>query len=781
MTVTLKVYLLDSTLAFDRLYTYLADEETSGKGRTIRRGMFVVVPFGFGNTRREAVVWEVERGGNAFTGCPDPSVNGARGALPEAVGGIPENGGKKQIVLKHIFETYDDEPLSDEEFELCAGLCRLYACTPGTAIRCIRPFRSQKKPRAETVETVTLSISKEEARRLTSETAIKNIFQLKMLEELSSENSSGTVDTDVLLLRTGAKRPQLKALEKKGCVRLGSREAGGEDIAAGLNGSSAGGLSTYSEHELNEGQREAYEAVRASVDSSKPEVFLLHGITGSGKTEVYMHLISHVLAQGGDVIMMVPEIALTPQMISHFTSRFGENVALWHSALTDAMRRREWYRMKKGLARIAVCTRSGIFVPLKNVKLVIVDEAHDGSYRSEETGLRYNTCEVAELRFGEKASVIYGSATPDVTMYYRAQKGEIRLLELRERAGAGTLPDMHVVDMREERAALANGSLFSSELKKALSDNYSKGGQAMLFVGRRGYSSRLFCRECGRTMICGACGLPMTFHRSVKRLLCSYCGKAAPAPEKCPACGSATLGFGSAGTERVEAEIRQLFPDAAVLRMDSDTVKGRDGHGAILKKFQKEKVPFLVGTQMITKGHDFPGVTLVGIIDADGQINQPEYYAGEKAYQIIAQVAGRAGRGSERGQVIIQTYSVDDMSIRAAVNGNYKEFYEKELSFRRTMLYPPFCSLCSIRVSGTDDRGTYDYLSALASAMRAEAGDDTFILGPSRESIPKIGDRYRWQLTIKSRGRDQIIALFLRQYDKIKVPPGARLATVFEN
>ena len=769
MTVTLKVFLLDSTLAFDRLYTYLADGEASGEGRTIRRGMFVVVPFGFGNSKREAVVWEAADG-NGAPAREDAAVN---------IDGAKSPG---KIVLKHIIGVYDEEPLTDEEFELCAGLCRLYACTPGTAIRCIRPFRSQKKSKGETVETVSLAISEEEARRITSETALKSIFQIKILEELAAGNASGPVDLDVLLLRTGSKRPHLKALEKKGYVRLGSREAREEDIAAvGRAGSGAGGLSTYPEHTLNEEQRSAYETVRASVDSGKPEVFLLHGITGRGKTEVYMHLISHVLAQGGDVIMMVPEIALTPQMISHFISRFGENVALWHSALTDAMRRREWYRMKKGLARIAVCTRSGIFAPLKNVKLVIVDEAHDSSYRSEETGLRYNTCEVAELRFGGTASVIYGSATPDVTMYYRAQKGDIRLLELRERAGAGTLPEMNVVDMREERAALTYGSLFSSALRKALSDNYSKGDQAMLFVGRRGYSSRLFCRECGRTMICAACGLPMTFHRSAKRLLCSYCGKAAPAPEKCPACGSTVLGFGSAGTERVEAELKQLFPEAAVLRMDSDTVRGRDGHGAILKKFQKEKVPFLVGTQMITKGHDFPGVTLVGIIDADGQINQPEYYAGEKAYQIIAQVAGRAGRGKDPGRVIIQTYSVDDMSIRAAVSGNYRDFYEKELAFRRTMLYPPFCSLCSIRVSGTDDRGTYEYLSALASSMRSEADNGTFVLGPSRESIPKIGDRYRWQLTIKARSRDQIIALFLRQYDKIKLPPGVRLATVFEN
>jgi primosomal protein N' (replication factor Y) len=487
---------------------------------------------------------------------------------------------------------------------------------------------------------------------------------------------------------------------------------------------------------------------------------------------------------------MVPEIALTPQMISHFTSRFGENVAVWHSALTDAVREKEWYRMSKGIARIAVCTRSGIFAPLKNVRLIIVDEAHDGSYRSEETGLRYNACEVAELRSASGACVLFGSATPDVTMYHRTGTGEIRLLNLPERAGPGKLPSMRVVDMREERANLAYGNLFSRELKEALAENYASGGQSMLFVGRRGYSSRMFCRDCGRSMICGSCGLPMTFHKGAGRLLCNYCGKTAPAPERCPKCDSPYLGFGSAGTERVERELKQDFPDAEVLRMDSDTVKGRDGHGALLKRFQKEKIPFLVGTQMITKGHDFPGVTLVGIIDADGQINQPEYDAGEKAYQVIAQVAGRAGRGEDPGKVLIQAYNIDDPSIHAAVDGDYKEFYDKELSFRRTMLYPPFCSLCNIRVNSKDDRGVFDYLSALAAAMRSDVAScddpdrpegEICVLGPSREAIPKIGDRYRWRLTVKAPDRSQIIALFLRQYAKIKPGTGMRLATVFEN
>ena len=844
MTVCLKVYLLDSTLAFDMLYTYLADEAAPGNGRRFGRGMFVIVPFGRGDKPREAVVWSVCSPDEVNSGCSGDSGPGIVPAFTPASGLASATAKpRKTIVYKEIIRVCDDEPLSDNELELCAGLCRLYACTPGTAIRCIRPFREKKRASSRTVEVAELAIPAEEARRIISETKLRNIYQIKILEELTGtgpEKSSESCgreepagpekspdgrsdispaagpadfradcpareDADRLLLKTGAKRQHISALVSKGYIRLTQREAGAEDIAPAANTAQGQFLETYSEHRLNPEQEKAYEAVRESIDLGRPETFLLHGVTGSGKTEVYMHLISHVLAAGGDVIMMVPEIALTPQMISHFTSRFGDNVAVWHSSLTDSMREREWYRMKKSIARVAVCTRSGIFVPLKNVKLVIIDEAHDGSYRSEETGLRYDTCEVAELRFGRTAPVLYGSATPDVTMYRRAELGEITLLTLEHRAGAGSLPEMRIVDMRDERSALAYGSVISSQLKAALRENYEAGNQSMLFVGRRGFSSRMFCRDCGRTMICASCGLPMTFHRGAKRLLCNYCGRTAPAPSNCPVCGSDILGFGSAGTERVESELKELFPDAPVLRMDSDTVRGRDGHGALLRRFQKEKIPFLVGTQMITKGHDFPGVTLVGIIDADGQINQPEYDAGEKAYQVIAQVSGRAGRGSSPGTVLIQTYSVDDASIHAAVSGDYCEFYRKELAFRRAMVYPPFCSLCSIRVSGKDDRTVYDYLCTLAASMRGTGDRDAFrgtgdrdrfhrdrfqgdrfqgpvlILGPSREAVPKIGDRYRWKLTVKAADRQQIIELFLSRYDKIKPGRDMRLATVFEN
>ncbi len=792
MTVLVKVYLLDSTLAFDRLYTYLADEAALVDEGVLRRGMFVVVPFGRGNKEREALVWEVDREGAAEGNAVDGAALSGKisGKLPGKLSGETSGtvSGKKKIVLKQVKRAYEDEPLSEDEIELCRGLTKLYACTPGTAVRCIRPFRENKKALSRKTETVELSVGREEAVKLVSETGLRSIYQIRILEALSEEGASGTEDLERLLLKTDAKRIHVKALEKKGLVRLGERDAGAEDIAAYATGRSPGGkaaelLPTYAEHVLNEEQEAAFSAVRASLDSGARGRFLLHGITGSGKTEVYMHLISYVLEKGGSVIVMVPEISLTPQMISHFTARFGDSVAVWHSALGDAVREREWYRMKKGIARVLVATRSGIFAPLPDVRLVIIDEAHDSSYRSEETGLRYDTCEVAELRFGKSASLLLGSATPDVCTYHRALDGEMQLLRLTRRAGAGQLPKMEIIDMRDERSALAQGHIFSGTMKKALSDNYSRGCQAMLFVGRRGYSSRMYCRECGRSMICSFCGLPMTFHSGARRLLCNYCGRTAPAPESCPACGSKVLGFGSPGTERVEQELKKLFPEAEVLRMDSDTVRGRDGHGAILKKFRKDNVPFLVGTQMITKGHDFPDVGLVCVVDADGQINRPEYDAGEKAFQIISQVAGRAGRSSAGGLVAVQTYNVDDGSLKAASEGDYEAFYEKEIRFRKAMIYPPFCSLGSIRVSGVDDKAVYTYLNGLAAAMREDAGGDpgTAVLGPSREPVPRIAGRYRWQLTVKAEKRDKIIDLFLKNYDKMKPGAGMRLATVFEN
>ena len=804
MTVSVKVYLLDSTLAFDRLYTYLADESALMKEGKIRRGMFVVVPFGGGNSEREAIVWEAD---NAVPGPAE--VIDADVHQEDAEGGKA----KKKIVLKYVKRVYKDEPLTESEIELCRGLTEKYACTPGTAIRCIRPFRENKNALSRKTETVTLAIEPEEAKEIIGKTALKSIYQIRILEALLEGGSGCSADLDELLLKADAKRPHLKALEKKGYVKLGLRDADASDfsgISAARDGSGKGAgkgtgsgqgsdsgqgtgsgdnlLETYPEHVLHDSQEAAFREVRASIDSEAHRRFLLHGVTGSGKTEVYMHLISYVLGKGGTAVMMVPEISLTPQMISHFTARFGENVAVWHSALQPGMREKEWYRMKKGIARVLVATRSGIFAPLPEVKLVIIDEAHDDSYRSEDSGLRYDTYEVAELKYGKTATILCGSATPGVCMYRKAQSGEIKLLTLDKRAGAGELPEMKIVDMREERSELAHGFLFSGILRKALKDNYESGGQAMLFVGRRGYSSRLFCRDCGKSMICRACGLPMTFHSGAGRLLCGYCGRTAPAPETCPSCGSGVLGFGSAGTERVEQEIKKLFPDAGVIRMDSDTVRGKSGHGALLKKFQKEKIPFLIGTQMITKGHDFPGVRLVGVIDADSQINRPEYDAGEKAFQIISQVAGRAGRASGGGTVIVQTYNIDDASLNAAAAGDYGMFYEKEISFRRTMIYPPFCSLCSIRVSGKDDRAVYDYLAALGGAMRSDMQrtapePDGFItvLGPSREAVPRVADRYRWQLTVKADSRKKIIDLFLKNYDKIKPGAGMRLATVFEN
>ena len=755
MTVTLDVYLLESTLAFDRHYTYLA-EEAPGQERALRRGSFVFVPFGLGNRTMEAVVWNVREGA--------------------------DDAGRK---LKYILRAGSDEPLSEREFSLCMGLCGRYACTPGAAVQCIRPFRGKTSALSRTVETVSLAVPAAEALELVKKTVLKNIWQIRIIEYLCSSGGE-RADADKVLFVTGAKKDHLKQLEKKGYITRAEREAGDGDMQT-EDGTENYALDTYSEHKLNDGQQKAYDAVRECVDGGGGGRFLLHGVTGSGKTEVYMHLISHVLARGGYAVMMVPEISLTPQMISHFTSRFGRNVSVWHSGLTDGVRHREWYRMKKGLARVAVCTRSGIFIPFPKADLVIIDEAHDGSYRSEESGLRFDAREVAELRFGKEAAIVYGSATPDVSTYYRALNGDIKLLTLDKRAGAGSMPEIRIADMREERAGVARGGLFSEMLLDAMRDNYASGGQTMLFVGRRGYSSRLFCRDCGRSMVCASCGLPMTYHNAAERLLCNYCGKVVPAPVKCPACGSSALGFGSPGTERVEESVRKLFPGAGVLRMDSDTVHGRDGHGAVLRKFQKEKVPFLIGTQMITKGHDFPGVTLVGIIDADGQINQPEYNAGERAYQILTQVAGRAGRGERPGTVVIQTYNVDDSSVRAVLDGDYGSFYAREIAFRRAMMYPPFCSLCRIRVSGTDDRDVYDRLSAFAEAMRKDGanaspdGPSVRVLGPSREPVAKVGGRYRWQLTLKAADREQIIGLFFRQYAKMVTARDIRLALVFEN
>ena len=410
-------------------------------------------------------------------------------------------------------------------------------------------------------------------------------------------------------------------------------------------------------------------------NNSDNKLFLLKGVTGSGKTEVYMRMVEDVLEKNQSAIVLVPEISLTPQMIERFKGRFGRNVALFHSKLSDGERFDEWFRVKEGKAKLVVGARSAIFLPVKNLGLIIIDEEHENTYKSDQNP-KYQTKEVAEFLSNQKeCRIVLGSATPTIETYYRALTGDLKLLELNSRVDGKAMPPMKIVDMRSELRS-GNISLFSRELFRDIQEKLSKGEQIILFLNRRGFSTFVSCRSCGYVFKCEECDISMTYHRS-GMLVCHYCGKTKRSPEKCPKCDSKYVKFFGAGTQRVEEEVKKYFKDARVLRMDVDTTRGKDSYENIYNSFKEGKADILIGTQMISKGLDFKKVTLVGVLAADMSINIPDYRAAERTFQIITQVAGRAGRGEKQGKVVIQTYTPEHYSLEYAVNYDYEGFYEK--------------------------------------------------------------------------------------------------------
>lgn len=732
-----QVFLLESNREYDIQYTYLAPA-ASQSDALLARGTFVCVPFGSRNLPREAVVWECR----------------------EDDGEEPESG--KMYRLKHILQVEEDvPPLNARELQLCLDLQSRYLCTLGDAVRCVRPYRGRKNEIGTKVRFARLCREPEAIREDIEKGLFRNIGQIRILEILLENGEA--IPCEQLLSIAGCGPSVLKTLEKREVLSIEVRrvDRGAEQVVLPATEMR---LPTYEAHKLNPDQQQAFDTVCGCMALGKPGAFLLHGVTGSGKTEVYMQLISYVASRGGNAVMLVPEISLTPQMLSLFTARFGRQVAVLHSRLTAVQRLREWHRIEQGEARIVVGARSAVFAPFSKIDLIILDEAHDGSYRAEEGGLKYDAREVAQMRCKDFGVVVYGSATPDVAMYFRAQQGEIGYLPLPKRVGNRPLPDVTVVDMREEARAAGNVPVFSRELQQRMKTNYERGLQTLLFVGRRGYSSGMLCRECGKTMKCSRCNVAMTYHASTNRLICHYCGNTVQAPSQCPACESPYLEYRGTGTERIQQELQRLFPGAEVLRMDADTTAGKDGHARILRAFACGKAPFLVGTQMITKGHDFPGVTLVGVLNTDGILNVPEFHAEERAFQLLTQVAGRAGRGDSPGHVVIQAYDVDNYAILAAQHHDYEEFYRNEIVIRKNLWYPPYCTVCSLQLNCEDDRAGFLCWKKAAEDLKLLSEQislrgDIEIWGPSRAPIPKVNDRYRWLVSIKAQYRQDVVGL----------------------
>ena len=489
-------------------------------------------------------------------------------------------------------------------------------------------------------------------------------------------------------------------------------------------------------------------AIKA-IEESEENLILLKGVTGSGKTEVYMRIVEKTLKEGKSAIVLVPEIALTPQMIERFKGRFGSNVALFHSKLSDGERFDEWYRVKEGKASLIIGARSAIFLPAKNLGLIIIDEEHENTYKSDQNP-KYQTKEVAEYIAKLKGcKVILGSATPTIESYYRAISGEMKLVELNCRVDNRPMPEMTLVDMREELRS-GNKSIFSRRLYVSMKEKLEKGEQIILFLNRRGFSTFVSCRSCGYVFQCEDCDISMTYHKN-GFLVCHYCGKTKQQPNLCPKCGSKYVKFFGAGTERVEEEVRRYFKNAKILRMDIDTTRAKDSHEKIYNAFKVGEADILIGTQMVSKGLDFPNVTLVGILAADMSLNIPDYRAAERSFQIITQVAGRAGRGDKEGEVIVQTYTPEHYSLQYAKKYNYEGFYEKEFTIRAMMGYPPFGRILLINGTGKNENELKNQMIYLGKRVKEKAEEfgGLEVLGPTPCIIYRIKENYRWQIIVK--------------------------------
>ncbi|HUS69108.1 MAG TPA: primosomal protein N' [Kofleriaceae bacterium] len=567
----------------------------------------------------------------------------------------------------------------------------------------------------------------------------------------------------------------VRALVKKGVVEIQERVVRG-DAWAGRADDAAGMVAPVEAPELTEAQASAVATVREGLEAGEFRGYLLHGITGSGKTEVYLHVIAEVLAKGMGAMVLVPEISLTPQLAARFRARFGDLVAVLHSGLTDRERFDEWNRLKEGRARIALGARSAVFAPVPELGAIVVDEEHDGSFKQEE-GVRYQARDVALVRAQRARAVcVLGSATPSMESMYGAECGRLALLGLPERAAARPLPEVTLVDLRDYRPD--PDSLLTAPLGAAIEETLAKGEQAILFLNRRGFNTFVLCVRCGHAFRCNACSVSLTYHKHSDRLKCHYCGHGERVPEVCPACeATGSITRRGLGTERIAAALAERFPQARVARLDRDAAVGPQVE-KILGRMARGEIDLLVGTQMVAKGHDFPGVTLVGVLLADTGLSLPDFRAGERTFQLLTQVAGRAGRGDKPGRVIIQSYRVDAVPVAAAVGHDYARFYQSELEARRELDYPPFGHLAALRLDGPDERAVERAAAQLADRARAlGSARGVTVLGPSEAPLARLKGRTRWHMWLRARDRRDLRG-FLRQLAPVAAAaplPGVRL------
>jgi primosomal protein N' (replication factor Y) len=705
---------VDVTYALDIVYEYAVPDLLTASAQT---GSRVAVPFGRGNTLKEGVILELTE---------------------EAVYATP----------KPLQSVLDVTPLiSAEQLALAKFMKARFFCSVYDALRAVIPVglwyklnpggKHKENVRAKFSEFALLTASAERVTEYVQR--CKSQLQSEILRYLLREYEAPAED---VFYYTGAKRPSLKALEAKGLITIERREAFRKPQISEL-------IAAEPITELTNEQTAAYERFLPLLNSGRPECALLYGVTGSGKTAVYIRLITETQAQNRGAIFLVPEIALTPQLTALFIRHFGESIAVLHSSLTAGQRADEWKRVNNGSASVVIGTRSAVFAPVRNLGLIIIDEEQEATYISESSP-RYNTVTVAKYRVAKSSALLLlGSATPSVESYFAAQSGHYAYAELPGRYNQMRLPEVIIADTRADLDA-GQGGAIGSILRAEIEQRLACGEQSILFINRRGANTVVSCPVCGYVFNCPNCSMRLTYHSANGRLMCHLCGHTLPLPGSCPECHG-KLKFSGVGTQQVVAEAESLFPGVPLLRMDADVVTAGNRHSDILAKFETEKIPVLIGTQMVTKGLNFPNVTLVGVINADNSLYAADYRAFERTFALITQVIGRAGRADKPGRAVIQTFSPGHELIQAAAAQDYKAFYNAEIATRQLSGAPPFCSLYSLNVSGEERRPVEACSEELRTICERELPRGSVVLGPAPAQVIRVNNRYRYVVTAVTR------------------------------
>ena len=652
---------------------------------------------------------------------------------------------------KEIKKIEESESLTEFNIKLAKLMARKYFCNISDCIKLMLPPGTSSKESLNRMKEkkgsfVYLNKDFKEIKELIDNKIIKSEKQIRILKFLENNNGIYKSDLEVIIETSNS---ILKTLEKNQYIifkeeKLERNPFIGKNVKKDTN------------KKLNDEQQKCFDKISLSIENETFSNNLIYGITGSGKTEIYLQLIKKVFDNNKSSIVLVPEISLTPQMVDRFLARFGkENIAILHSKLSNGERYDEWQKIKNSNKIIVIGARSAIFAPVNNLGIVIIDEEHDSSYKSDTTP-RYNAKDIGKyLAESNNSPLVLGSATPDINTMYLAINNKINLFKLTKRANNMQLPNIEIVDLRDELFA-GNKSMLSFKLQDKIQENLSEKKQTILFLNRRGYSTFVMCRECGYVVKCKKCNISLTYHRNVNKLKCHYCGFETSVVKECPQCKSKRVKYFGTGTQKLEDEVKKLFPEVSTIRMDIDTVSKKNSHEIILNKFKNEKIDILIGTQMVVKGHHFPNVTLVGVITADGLLNLEDYRASEKTFQTLVQVAGRSGR-EQNGDVIIQTYNPDHYAIIDSKKQDYDLFYSEEIKLRKMLNYPPFCDIIMIGFSGTDLNEINKISNIVYKKIDSNKNNDLIIYKPVPSPIDKINNKYRWRIIIKCKLSNKIL------------------------